>query len=62
MNSIAVYMAVHIISFDRIAHNVLFGLEQFLGDYYPLIKSLGALSIIYSILYWMYKKGTFVKI
>jgi len=62
MNSIAVYMAVHLISFDSIAHNVLFGLEQFTGDYYPLIRSIGGLSIIYSIMYWMYRKGTFIKI
>jgi len=62
MNSIAVYMAVHLVNFEGIANRITFGLEQFVGTYYPVIKSLTALVIIYGILYWMYKKGTFVKV
>lgn len=62
MNSIAVYMATHMINFESIAHNVLFGFEQYLGSYYAAFRTLGSLVLIYSILYWMYKKGTFVRI
>lgn len=62
MNSIAVYMSVHFIHFEGIAHNLIFGLEQFTGAWYPAIRSLTGLSIIYGIMYWMYKKGTFIKI
>lgn len=62
MNSIAVYLAVHFIPFESLAGAFVFGLEQFLGAYYPVILSLAALAIIYMILYWMYKKGTFIKI
>lgn len=62
MNSITVYLGVHFFSFDRLANRFVFGLEQFLGAYYLLIQSLTALIIIYVILYWMYKKGTFIKI
>jgi predicted acyltransferase len=62
MNSITVYLGVHFISFDRLATKFVFGLEQFLGSYYPLIKSIVALIFIYIILYWMYKKKTFIKI
>lgn len=62
MNSIAVYMAVHLISFEGIAQNLVFGLEQYLGEYYFVLKSIAALAIIYVILYYMYKKGTFIKV
>ncbi|MES2374930.1 MAG: DUF5009 domain-containing protein [Bacteroidota bacterium] len=62
MNSIAVYLAVHFISFDVIVNTFIFGLEQFLGVYYPVVKSFTALAIVYMLVYWMYKKGTFLKI
>lgn len=62
MNSIAVYMGVYLINFHQIAHKLVFGLEQYVGDWYPVARSLFALGIIYGALYWMYKKGTFVKV
>jgi predicted acyltransferase len=62
MNSIAVYMGVHFIDFTQISHKLFFGLEQFMGDYYLSFKSVGRLAITYGILYYMYKKGTFIKI
>jgi len=62
MNSIAIYMGYYMINFEGIAQNMVFGFEQFLGAYYPVLKSVTALLIIYGIMYWMYKKGTFVKI
>jgi predicted acyltransferase len=62
MNSIAVYLAVHFFSFGSLANTFIFGLEQFLGAYYPVVQSLAALAIIYIILYWMYKKGAFIKV
>jgi predicted acyltransferase len=62
MNSITVYLAVHFFPFDILANRLVFGLEQFLGAYYPVIQSLTVVTIIYIILYWMYKTGTFIKI
>jgi predicted acyltransferase len=62
MNSIAVYMGVHFIDFTQISHKLFFGLEQFMGDYYLSFRSVGRLAITYGILYYMYKKGTFIKI
>ncbi len=62
MNSITVYLGVHFFSFDRLADTLVFGFEQFLGAYYPVIQSITELTIIYFILYWMYRKGTFIKI
>ena len=62
MNSITVYLGVRFIPFKMIAIRFVFGLEQFLGSYYPVIQSLAVLAIIYIILYWMYKKGSFIRI
>ena len=62
MNSIFVYMAVHLIDFEDLVQNVVFGFEQFLHSYYPVFRSLAALTVIYVILYYMYKKGTFLKV
>jgi predicted acyltransferase len=62
MNSIAVYMAVHMVNFEDVARHLVFGLEQFTNAYYPFIKSLTRLVIIYIIMYWMYKKDTFIKV
>ena len=62
MNSIAIYMGVHFIDFAAISHKIFFGLEQFMGNYYLSFKSVGRLGIEYVILYYMYKKGTFIKV
>ena len=62
MNSIAVYMMTDLIDFENMAQVLVFGLKQFSEAYYPVILSVAALSIIYGILYWMYKKNTFVNV
>ena len=62
MNSIAIYMASHFINFEAIMHKLIFGLEQFTHAYYPFILSVTGLVLIYIIMYWMYKKGTFIKV
>lgn len=62
INSIVVYLGVHFISFGGFAKEFVFGLEQFLCGYYPVIQSLTGLTIIYGIMYFMYKKGIIIKI
>ena len=62
MNSIAVYMSVHLIDFEGIANNIIYGTEQFVGVYYSTIKTIAGLLIIYGLLYFMYKKSVFIKV
>lgn len=62
MNSIFIYMAVHLVNFNDIAQNLVFGFKQFLNEYYPVFKSIVRLAIEYGILYYLYKKGTFIKV
>lgn len=62
MNAIAVYMAVHVVNFGKLADAFVGGLEEAWPRYYELIKSGLAMAIVWLILYWMYVKKTFIKV
>jgi predicted acyltransferase len=62
MNAIAVYVATHMFSFERIGNIFVGGLSKWLGPWDPFVKSLAALTVVWLILYWMYRKKTFIKI
>ena len=62
MNSIMAYMLFMLFGFGVIAHSLLHGTEQFFGSYYPVLISLGNVSIIFYILWIMYKRGNFLKV
>lgn len=62
MNAIFAYMLVHVINMSGVASQILFGTEQWLGKYYAMICNLGGFLLVYGILYYMYKKQTFIKI
>lgn len=62
MNAIAVYMAVHVFKFDVIAAQLVGHLAERLPRLSDVIVSVTALGIVWGILYWMYRKKTFIKI
>ncbi len=62
MNAITVYMAVHIINFRNIGGVFVEGLEKYIGDWYPFIHALAGFTVVWLILWWMYRKKTFIKI
>ena len=62
MNSIVAYMLTQCINFSSISQSVFRGLEQYIGNYYPLLITLSNIAIIYAILYWMYKKQIFLRV
>ncbi len=62
MNSILAYMLFMILAFSSLTESLLFGTRQFLGDYYGVLISLGNVSIIFFILWIMYKRGNFLKV
>jgi predicted acyltransferase len=62
MNSIAAYMLYEIVDFSGIVRSVFHGTEQFLGDFYLTLIKLGSVSIIFFILWIMYRKKIFLKI
>ena len=62
INAITAYLLSHVIDFPEIANYVLFGLEQYLGNYFEPFKIIGGLGILYLLLWYMYKNRTFIKI
>jgi len=62
MNAIAVYMAVHLVNFRNIGGVFVEGLEKHAGNWYPFIYALSGFAVVWLILWWMYRKKTFVKI
>lgn len=62
MNSILAYMLYEIIDFSSITKSVFHGMEQFMGNYYLTLIKLGNVSIIFFILWLMYRKGKFLKV
>jgi predicted acyltransferase len=61
-NAIAVYMAVHIINFRNIGGVFVRGLEKYAENWYPFIYATAGFAIVWLILWWMYRKKTFIKI
>ena len=62
MNAITVYMAVHIVNFRYISGVFVGGLEKYTGNWYSFIHALAGFAIVWLILWWMYRKKTFIKI
>lgn len=62
MNSIVAYMLANVINFRCLGESLLYGLEQFLGDFYPALIEGVNVAVIYFILWIMYKKKIFIKV
>lgn len=62
MNAIVAYMLSHVFNFHRIAEMVLFGVKQYVHDFYYLVLTLGGFGILYLILWYLYRNKTFLKI
>jgi len=55
MNAITAYVLYHVVSFPQIADYLLFGLEQYVGEFYVVIKVVGGFGIIYLLLWYCIK-------
>jgi predicted acyltransferase len=62
MNAIFAYVVSHVIHMPAISENILFGLEQYVGDYYYLVTATGGFTILYLVLWYFYKNRTFIKV
>lgn len=62
MNSIAAYLMGECINFRSVAHSLLYGCEQYLGDYYGLLLTTANSGIIFLILFLMYRNKVFLRI
>lgn len=61
-NSIVAYTAWHLFDFGLVADVFTNGLETCTGNWYPLIRSVGAFTVLFLILRYMYVKRIFVKV
>ena len=62
MNSIVAYMLATCINFSSISRSLLYGLQQYVGDFYPTLIAISNAIIIYLILWIMYRQKVFLKI
>jgi predicted acyltransferase len=62
MNAIAVYMATRLFDFRRIADVFVKGLNPYVGPWDELIRGAAGFVLVWLILYWMYRKKSFVRI
>ena len=59
---IAVYVATHLFNFKLVGNVFVGGLAKWLGLWNGFIQELTALTVVWLILYWMYKTKTFIKV
>lgn len=62
MNAIAVYVATHLFNFKLIGNVFVGGLTKWLGPWNDFVQELAALMVVWLIMYWMYRKKTFIKV
>ena len=62
MNSIVAYMLATCVNFSSVSRSLFYGLQQYVGDFYPALIALGNAAIVYFILWVMYRQKVFLKI
>lgn len=62
MNSIVAYMLVNVVNFRCIGESLFYGLEQYMGSYYSFLMTLWNIGAVYVIIWFMYKRGIFLKV
>lgn len=62
MNSIVAYMLANIVNFRCIGESLFYGLEQYMGSYYSFLMTLWNIGAVYVIIWFMYKRGIFLKV
>ena len=62
MNAIVVYMATMLYDFRNIGNIFVGGLGKWLGGWNDFVQTAAAFAVVWLILYWMYRKRSFIKI
>jgi predicted acyltransferase len=61
-NAIFVYMLTHLVNFRSVAGRFVYGLDQFVGPWKDFIHAVAAFVLVWLILFWMYRKKSFIKV
>ena len=62
INAIAVYMVTRVFDFRTIADIFVKGLAKWTGDWHDFVRAVSGFLVLWLILFWMYRKKSFVKI
>ena len=62
MNSIVAYMLATCVNFSSVSRSLFYGLQHYVGDFYPALIALSNATIVYLILWVMYRQRVFLKI
>lgn len=62
VNAIAIYVATHLFDFTLIGNVFVVGLSKWLGSWDQFVREFAGLLVVWLILYWMYRKKTFIKV
>jgi predicted acyltransferase len=62
MNAIAVYMATGLLDFGRMGNVFVGNLAPYLGVWIDFVLACATFAIVWSILYWMYRTKSFVRV
>ena len=62
MNSIVAYMLANVVNFRCIGESLFYGLEQYMGSYYSFLMTLWNIGAVYVMIWFMYKRGIFLKV
>ncbi len=63
MNSLTIYLAYHFIDFEHTSHALFGGLYAPLPEqFHDALEALGALILVWSMMYFLYRKKIFIKI
>ena len=62
MNAIAVYMVTRVFNFRHIGDIFVDGLDKYVGNWNAFIHAVAAFAVIWLIMWWMYRKRSFIKI
>ena len=62
MNAITAYVLRYLVDFKALAEHVLYGWEQYIPTFYPVLLSIAGFGILYAFLWYMYRNKTFVKV
>jgi predicted acyltransferase len=62
MNAIAVYMAAHVFDFRNLGDIFVRGMAKWTGGWHDFVRAVAGFVVLWLILFYMYRKRTFIKI
>ncbi|MHC4693065.1 MAG: acyltransferase family protein [Planctomycetota bacterium] len=61
-NAIFVYMITHLVNFRSVVSVFVEGLDKFVGPWRDFIHAVAGFVLVWLLLFWMYRKKTFIKV